>query len=167
MKLSMAIVSRVRPARPRRGLQRIDQTRSRTIRFRSARDHESQDGRRCSSSTNSAVAALGAGVFIATPAAQRLLSGVDHDELWRELEVLLARKEMIETTVEPPAGTQVRLRCQALHQGGELQGAMVEVIAVPPSMPETTVGRRRAGLGDLVGVSTAWQAVVREAHLAA
>ncbi len=37
MKLSMAMVSRVKLARSRRGLQRIDQTRSRTIRLRLAR----------------------------------------------------------------------------------------------------------------------------------
>ncbi|MEM7271677.1 MAG: helix-turn-helix domain-containing protein [Actinomycetota bacterium] len=118
-------------------------------------------------SPRSAVATLGEGVLIATPAAQRLLADADAVELWRRVERSIGSGRTVELEHARPSGSPLRLRCRPLHRGGEIEGAIVELL--PPATSDRGRSRRRsrpAALGDLVGASDAWQEVVREALLA-
>lgn len=116
-----------------------------------------------------ALATMGEGVLIATPAAQRLLTGVDHAELWEHVEA--ATRHGGETTTElsfdRPTGVPLRLRCQPVYRGGEVGGATVEFVAGRPSTRRTRRICPEDQLGDLVGASAAWRAIVRDAQQAA
>ena len=117
--------------------------------------------------TNDAIATIGEGVLIATPAAQRLLVGVDHAELWERIGSV-SRSDGnagIEIDFERPLGPSLRLSCAPLYNGGELGGATVH-FAKPSTAPRTRVATNES-LGDLVGSSAAWQSVAGAANRAA
>ena len=113
------------------------------------------------------MATIGQSVLIATPAAQRLLAGVDHAELWEQIGPATRLGRSLETTIDRPSSQPLVLRCRPLHHSGGLEGAGVEFVADQrPAAPQRS-GRRHEQLGDLVGVSEAWQAVVHESLLVA
>lgn len=108
-----------------------------------------------------ALAAVSSTALIATPPAQDLLQGVNPDELW---EVALAAVVDRRAVIDLPRWERqpLELRCEAIHRGDELCGVMIsmtvqragDTIAAPPTRT----------LGQLVGVSDQWRAVVRTAH---
>ncbi len=115
-----------------------------------------------------AVATIGRDVLIATPAAQGMLAGLDHGELWDRVRAIVRHADggSTDVDIDRPSGQTLHLRCRPLYSGGELSGAAVDVV----HDPATRGGRRRARddrLGDLVGSSEAWRALVREARRAA
>ena len=117
-------------------------------------------------SPRNAVAAIGNGIVIATPSAQRRLADVDHGELWSHLQSAVCDGEEVETAFDRPAGEPLLLRCRPLFRGGDLEGAAVEFAS--PSTPRSRRRRSRSTerLGSLVGHSPAWRAVVDDARRA-
>ncbi len=113
-------------------------------------------------SPRNAVATIGAGVLIATPSAQRRLVDVDHQELWRHLQSALRKGTQVETIFDTASSEALRLRCRPLHRGGQLEGATVEFVREPKPRNRRRRSTPSETLGDLVGVSTAWQTVVKE-----
>ena len=118
-------------------------------------------------SPRNAIATIGQGVLIATPAAQRLLAGVDQAELWEHVRAAIGQGRMTDTDFESPSSPPLRLRCQPLFRGGELGGATVELAVESSPTRRTRQTRHEDRLGDLVGASDRWRAVVREALQAA
>ncbi|HEC11177.1 MAG TPA: hypothetical protein ENI86_16685 [Acidimicrobiales bacterium] len=110
------------------------------------------------------VLTVNAEVLIAGPAARRLISGVDHDELWEHVSAAVATGSPATTALDRGSLPPVGLRCRPLHRGAELQGAVVEV--VPAVRPHRRRNRRRS-LPGMVGTSDSWLAVVNEAHRSA
>ncbi len=113
-----------------------------------------------------ALATVGDGVVIATPSAQRLLNGVDHAELWERVEHATRHggQSKVQFDFDRPSGPPLRLRCEPVIQGGELRGAMVEVLPRAPLLDHRRPrSRTTIGLGDLVGQSDRWNALVAEA----
>lgn len=115
-------------------------------------------------SHHKAIAAVGHGVLIATPAAQRLLGGLDQAELWAQVRAVARHGAVTEADIATPAGPALRLRCHPLFRGGDLGGAAVELI---DHAGPTKRARTRRRLGDLVGESDQWQTVVNDALEAA
>ncbi len=119
---------------------------------------------RSRTSAESPVLTVNADVLIAGPAAQRLLSGVDHRTLWEHVSAAIGRggDQITELTRDslPPVG----LRCRPLHRGAELQGAVVELV---PAGRRARRSRREPRLPGMVGSSERWRAVVTDAQRAA
>ncbi len=116
---------------------------------------------------HTAVATIGKDALIATPAAQRLLSGVDHAELWTTIQGEVHRGRSFDAEFQRPSGTPLLLRCQPLVRGGAIDGAAVEIVVAPSAGGGgRTVGPGH-GLGTLVGTSDQWRTVVRDAFVAA
>lgn len=115
------------------------------------------------SGPRNAVATIGKGVLIASSAAQRLLTGVDTTELWPRIHAGLQPGGAFETRVDRPAGPSLHLRCQPLHRGGAVEGAVLEFVAPPRTKPPARRSRRPRQLGNLVGSSATWQTVVHDA----
>lgn len=116
--------------------------------------------------TKRAIATIGEGVLIATAAAQRLLAGVDHAELWEHVEAAVreSRSATIDIDIERPSGAPLHLRCRAVYRAGEIGGATVEFAAARQS---TTRRRSDERLGQLIGDSVPWRAMVADALQAA
>lgn len=114
-----------------------------------------------------ATATIGEGVLIATPAAQDQLVGVDHAELWERVQAAVRNGGggATDLDLEQPAAPTLRLRCRPLFRDGDFGGATVDLVA-----GRSNVSRRRQRddrLGDLVGRSDVWRAMVRDARRAA
>ncbi len=106
-----------------------------------------------------AVATIGEGVLIATPAAQRRLLGVDHEQLWSHLQTALRQGGQVETDFDAASNDTLRLRCRPIHRDGQLEGAVVEFVRAPRSRPGRVRGRSFESIGTLVGVSAGWRHV--------
>ena len=114
-----------------------------------------------------AIATIGQDVLIATPAAQRLLAGVDHAELWEHIEGAIQHGRPFETEFQPTSTAPLHLRCRPLHRGGAFEGAAVEVVSEPHRPVRNRHRRQPSRLGELIGVSDRWQTAARAALLAA
>lgn len=118
-------------------------------------------------SAKRALATLGDGVLIATPAAQRYLAGVDQAELWEHVRAATMAGTVIETEFPTNSERPLRLRCHPLYRGGELGGAAVEFVTEPGRPATTKRQSRPPRLGNLVGGSDQWKTVVSDAVAAA
>jgi transcriptional regulator of acetoin/glycerol metabolism len=118
-------------------------------------------------SPRNAVATMGDGVLIATPAAQQILAGVDQRELWQRIEAGTRRGGTMETQLQRPTQPPLHLRCLPLHRGGDFEGVAIEFNSEPLKPSASGRAKVQERLGDLVGHSDPWQATVREALQAA
>jgi transcriptional regulator of acetoin/glycerol metabolism len=114
-------------------------------------------------SPKNAVATIGQNVLIASPPAQRHLADVDHVELWGRVEAAVRNGRPTDLELDRSAGTPLLLRCVPLHRGGELEGAAVHILTPRPATDRGRRHRAREQLEGLVGTSSAWQSVVRDA----
>jgi transcriptional regulator of acetoin/glycerol metabolism len=114
--------------------------------------------------TKRAIATIGAGVFIATPAAQRLLEGVDHAGLWEEVEAAVRESSSATIDIERPSGGPLHLRCRPVYRAGEIGGATVEFAATRHRTRRRRTDKR---LGTLIGDSAPWRTMVADALQAA
>ncbi len=116
--------------------------------------------------SKTALAAMSGGVLIATPAAQRLLTNVDHGELWDFVNPATSSPgaQVRQLDFPRPSGPPLRLRCQPLFRGGDIAGVTVEFVAERTATTQS--GRRSSDhrLADLVGTSDAWRAMVDDAR---
>ena len=120
-------------------------------------------------STNQAIATIGDGVFIGTPRARRLLEGTDHGRLWSQIE-RIARGSAGESYVvrwPDQLGRSLEVRCLPAYQGGELDGATLDIRTPAPKRSRSGTRRMNLKLPGLVGSTPLWQTVVGEAHTAA
>jgi sigma-54 dependent transcriptional regulator, acetoin dehydrogenase operon transcriptional activator AcoR len=104
---------------------------------------------------------VGEDIVLATPAAARLLEGVDQGLLWDR-----ARRTLTDGRGEPLAldgGAPLRATCEAVLDDGAVVGVLIEVTQ-PASR---RFARAAAPLGDLVGASPAWRRVTAAVRAAA
>jgi sigma-54 dependent transcriptional regulator, acetoin dehydrogenase operon transcriptional activator AcoR len=105
---------------------------------------------------------VGEDIVLATPAAARLLEGVDQGLLWDR-----ARRTLTDGRGEPLAldgGAPLRATCEAVLDDGAVVGVLIEVTQPAPRRPSRPA---TAGLGDLVGASPAWRRVTEDVRAAA
>jgi sigma-54 dependent transcriptional regulator, acetoin dehydrogenase operon transcriptional activator AcoR len=104
---------------------------------------------------------VGEDIVLATPAAARLLEGVDQGLLWDR-----ARRTLTDGRGEPLAldgGAPLRATCEAVLDDGAVVGVLIEVTQPAPRR----FARAAAPLGDLVGASPAWRRVTAAVRAAA
>ncbi|MEM9566172.1 MAG: helix-turn-helix domain-containing protein [Actinomycetota bacterium] len=118
-------------------------------------------------SPKNAIATIGRDVLIATPPAQRQIGDLDHVELWGRVESAVRDGRAADIQLGQPDQAPLTLRCLPLLRGGDVKGAAIHVVTERPSTDRGRRHRSREQLGDLVGTSRPWQAVVRDALQAA
>ena len=106
---------------------------------------------------------VGEDIVLATPAAARLLEGVDQGLLWDR-----ARRTLADGRGESPLALDddapLRATCEAVLDDGAVVGVLIEVTQPSPR----PAGRPPAArLGDLAGASAAWRRVTAEVRAAA
>jgi sigma-54 dependent transcriptional regulator, acetoin dehydrogenase operon transcriptional activator AcoR len=104
---------------------------------------------------------VGEDIVLATPAAARLLEGVDQGLLWDR-----ARRTLTDGRGEPLAldgGAPLRATCEAVLDDGAVVGVLIEVTQPAPRR----FARAAPPLGDLVGASPAWRRVTAAVRAAA
>ncbi len=117
-------------------------------------------------STSQAMAALGNQVLIATPVAQRSLAGVDQAELWDRVKSATSSVTTTEISFNTSDGQTLRLRCHPLHRGGQLEGAVVELLPVKQRTSGHTHSSSRemgSSFNGLIGSSPSWRATMADA----
>lgn len=111
--------------------------------------------------TTDAVLTINPEVLIATPAARRLISGLDEPSLWSHISAALAEGES-KITLDGPTGRELRLNCRPVIADDEVSGAVVEISAAGNHPHRRRPGRR--ALPGLAGSSQRWSSVVEECH---
>jgi len=117
--------------------------------------------------SNDAIATMSAKVLIATPAAQRLLTGVIQSELWDHVSGVVGQGSSGRVDFIRADGRPLRLRCRPVHRAGQVDGAVVEFMSAPQPDGRAKRQRRSIGLDGLVGTSDQWCGVAHHARLAA
>ena len=108
---------------------------------------------------------VGEDIVLATPAAARLLEGVDQGVLWDRARRTLADGRG-ERSLALDDDAPLRASCEAVLDDGAVVGVLIEVTQ-RPSARRRPPSRPEARLGDLVGTSPAWRRVTEDVRAAA
>lgn len=97
-------------------------------------------------------------MLISSPRAAQLLDGTEQALVWEHVSRLLHSTDPAAHELELPDGRQVLVHSEALRDGGEEIGAIVEIREVPPTEPGVVGGGRvrTPALPGLAGADPAW-----------